>query len=122
MNKQELIQSLELCQSLNVTIPVDKVIEMINNLEETPVQSGVGITQEKLMEFAKNISDVIKDVVEERIEDHIDDYDVDLNGREIEVSNISVDVERIWRNYVVNDLKEHVEDFYIECLGEEVDS
>jgi hypothetical protein len=118
MNKQELIESLNLCQSLNVTIPVDKVIEMINNLDETPVQSSVGISKEKIMEFVEDLSEIIKNTVEENINDHIDDYDIELNGREIEVTDISVNMDGVWR-YVKSEVKDRMEEFIDEILNEE---
>jgi hypothetical protein len=118
MNKQELIESLNLCQSLNVTIPVDKVIEMINNLDETPVQSSVGISKEKIMEFVEDLSEIIKNTVEENINDHIDDYDIELNGREIEVTDISVNMDGVWR-YVKSEVKDRMEEFIDEIFNEE---
>jgi len=90
MTKQTLLAQLAGPASVDFTfMPVGKVIELIEELDETP--SSTGLTEEDIKELAKSIAESIaSDGI-----DLIGDYDLSMSYREVELDRVELDEDRI---------------------------
>jgi hypothetical protein len=90
MTKQTLLAQLAGPASVDFTfMPVGKVIELIEELDETPSSSG--LTEEDITELAKSIAESI---ASEGM-DLIGDYDLSMSYREVELDSVELDEDRI---------------------------
>jgi hypothetical protein len=90
MTKQTLLAQLAGPASVDFTfMPVNKVIELINELDETPSSSG--LTEEDIKELAKSIAESI---ASEGM-DLVEDYDLSMSYREVELDSVELDESRI---------------------------
>jgi len=90
MTKQTLLAQLAGPASVDFTfMPVSKVIELINQLDETP--SSTGLTEEDIKELAKSIAESI---ASEGM-DLVEDYDLSMSYREVELDSVELDEGRI---------------------------
>lgn len=88
MTKQEMLDQLQGPGSVDYTfMPIRKVIEMLEQLEDTPSTSLSCLTEDEMREIASLINDNIKD----EGMDLISDYDLTMNGREVELDNLTLD-------------------------------
>jgi len=90
MTKQTLLAQLAGPASVDFTfMPVGKVIELIEELDETP--SSTGLPVEDIKELAKSIAESIaSDGI-----DLIGDYDLSMSYREVELDRVELDEDRI---------------------------
>jgi hypothetical protein len=90
MTKQELITQLAGPASVDFTfMPVGKVIELIEELDEAPSPSA--LTEADIKELARNIAEsVASDGM-----DLIEDYDLSMSYREVELDSVELDEGRI---------------------------
>jgi len=85
MTKQTLLAQLAGPASVDFTfMPVSKVIELINQLDETP--SSTGLTEEDIKELAKSIAESI---ASEGM-DLVEDYDLSMSYREVELDSVEL--------------------------------
>jgi len=85
MTKQTLLAQLAGPASVDFTfMPVGKVIELIEELDETP--SSTGLTEEDITELAKSIAEDITSVGVDLVED----YDLSMSYREVELDSIDL--------------------------------
>jgi hypothetical protein len=90
MTKQTLLAQLAGPASVDFTfMPVGKVIELIEELDETP--SSTGLTEEDIKELAKSIAESI---ASEGM-DLVEDYDLSMSYREVELDSVELDEGRI---------------------------
>jgi hypothetical protein len=90
MTKQELIVHLSGPASVDFTfMPVGKVIELINELDETPSPSA--LTEADIKELARSIAEDITSVGVDLVED----YDLSMSYREVELDSVDLDEGRI---------------------------
>jgi len=90
MTKQTLLAHLAGPASVDFTfMPVSKVIELINELDETPSFSG--LTEGDIKELA---DDIASSVAGEGV-DLIEDYDLSMSYREVELDSVEIDESRI---------------------------
>ena len=90
MTKQTLLAQLAGPASVDFTfMPVGKVIELIEELDETP--SSTGLTEEDITELAKSIAEDITSVGVDLVED----YDLSMSYREVELDSVELDESRI---------------------------
>jgi hypothetical protein len=86
MTKQTLLAQLAGPASVDFTfMPVGKVIELIEELDETP--SSTGLTEEDIKELAKSIAESI---ASEGM-DLVQDYDLSMSYREVELDSVDLD-------------------------------
>lgn len=103
MTKQELIAQLEGPATVEFTfMPVSKVIELLNQLEET--SSVPSLSDEDISDLASAISESLND----QGMDLISDYDLSMSYKEVELDSVDLDSSRIERE-VTSALK----DFFI---------
>jgi hypothetical protein len=90
MTKQTLLAQLAGPASVDFTfMPVNKVIELINELDETPSSSG--LTGEDIRELANSIAEnIASDGM-----DLVQDYDLSMSYREVELDRVELDENRI---------------------------
>jgi hypothetical protein len=92
MTKQTLLAQLAGPASVDFTfMPVGKVIELIEELDETP--SSTGLTEEDIKELAKSIAESIAGEGMGLVED----YDLSMSYREVELDSVELDESRICR-------------------------
>ena len=92
MTKQELIAQLEGPATVEFTfMPVSKVIELLNQLEET--SSVPSLSDEDIKDLASAISESLND----QGMDLISDYDLSMSYREVELDSVDLDSSRIER-------------------------
>ena len=92
MNKTQLIEMLEGPASAEFTfMPVSKVIELLNQLEET--SSVPSLSDEDIKDLASAISESLND----QGMDLISDYDLSMSYREVELDSVDLDSSRIER-------------------------
>lgn len=83
MTKQNLLAHLESSALVDYTfMPVSRVIELINQLDETPSSSG--LTEKDIKELAENIAERIA----AQGVDIIGDYDLSMSYREVELDSV----------------------------------
>jgi hypothetical protein len=108
MTKQELIAQLAGPASVDFTfMPVSKVIELIEELDETP--SVPSLSDEDIRELASQITESIED---EGL-DLISDYQLSMSYREVELDSVDFDgtviqreVNRALRDFFVTKAEE----------------
>lgn len=90
MKKEELLQKLTSSEEIkNVAyIPLHQVIEWVKELEETR-----SISKEDIGHIAREVA---SDLENEGL-NILTDYDLDMNGREVELDNISLNEDLIER-------------------------
>jgi hypothetical protein len=91
MTKQELLTQLEGPMTGFTSIPVWKVIELLNQLEEAPAPISSGLTEADIKELARNIAGDITSVGVDLVED----YDLSMSYREVELDSVDLDEDRI---------------------------
>lgn len=86
MNKQELLNKLTSSEELIKTafVPVSEVINWVNELDEN------GIDLEELTE------QIVGEITSEGL-DLIEDYDLEMNYREVELTNVEIDENKVKR-------------------------
>lgn len=102
MTKKETVELLQ--KQLPAFYSVEQVIKMINDIEEgegTPV----GFNSEAIVKLAGNIA---YDITNQGT-NIIDDYDLEMNYREVEVSNIELDEKRI-ADIIRDGIAEYIEE------------
>ena len=89
MTKQQLLDKLQSSEELVkiAYVPVSEVINWVNELE------GGGITQELL----NDIADAVADEFHNYGTDIIEDYELEMNYREVELSSVDFDGNKIKR-------------------------
>ena len=86
MTKQTLLAHLAGPASVDYTfMPVSKVIELINELDETPSSSG--LTEADIKELSENIASSVAD----QGLDLIEDYQLSMSYREVELDSADID-------------------------------
>lgn len=102
MTKQELIAHLERPATVEFTfMPVSKVIELLNQLEETP--SVPSLSDEDVEDLASAIAESL----ESEGMDLISDYDLSMSYREVELDGVTLD-----SNHIEKEVKRAVKDFF----------
>ena len=102
MTKQELIAQLAGPASVDFTfMPVSKVIELLEELDETPSSSI--LTEEDIKELADNIA---SSIASEGM-DLISDYDLSMSYREVELDSVDLD-----EGNIAKEAKRAIEDFF----------
>jgi hypothetical protein len=90
MTKQELIAQLAGPASVDFTfMPVSKVIELIEELDETPSPSA--LTEADIKKLARDIAGDITSIGV----DLVQDYDLSMSYREVELDSVDLDEDRI---------------------------
>jgi hypothetical protein len=90
MTKQTLLAHLAGPASVDFTfMPVGKVIELIEELDETPSFSG--LTEGDIKELA---DDIASSIAGEGV-DLVEDYDLSMSYREVELDSVDLDEGRI---------------------------
>lgn len=86
MTKQQLLEKLNSSDELVkiAYVPVSEVIKWVNELEET----GVDLS-ELIDEIVEGISDCGMDLIE--------DYELEMNYREVELTSVNIDTDRVER-------------------------
>lgn len=105
MTKKELLEKLNIIQQqgLNTSVNVGEMIVLISALQdEKPMEATLDTSL--IADIVSNVLDQINSEGE-RI---IDDYDLELNGREIEITSICLDDSRI-ENAVRAGIEESIE-------------
>jgi hypothetical protein len=85
MTKQQTVELLQ--QQLPGFYSVEQVIKMINDIEETKINT----TDKQISEFAEQIVSSITDMGL----DLVDDYELSMSYREVELDSINFDGDRI---------------------------
>ena len=86
MTKKEMLDQLQGPGSVDYTfMPVSKVIEMLNELEETP--SASALTKEDIRELAESIAESLSNEGTALIQD----YDLSMNYKEVELDGVEFD-------------------------------
>lgn len=92
MTKQTLLAHLAGPASVDFTfMPVSKVIELINELDETPPPSA--LTEADIKEL---VEDIVGQVAGEDMS-LIEDYELSMSYREVELDSVTIDEEVIRR-------------------------
>ena len=101
MTKQQLLDKLQSSEELVkiAYVPVSEVINWVNELE------GGGITQELL----NDIADAVADEFNSYGTDIIEDYELEMNYREVELSSVDFDGNKIKRA-ITEALSEYMEE------------
>ncbi len=103
MTKQELIAFLETPATVEFTfMPVSKVIELLNQLEET--SSVPSLSDEDIRDLASAITESL----ESEGMDLINDYELSMSYREVELDSIDLDTNRI-----EGEVKKALRDFFV---------
>jgi hypothetical protein len=102
MTKQELIAQLEGPATVEFTfMPVSKVIELLNELEET--SSVPSLSDEDIRDLASAITESL----ESEGLDLISDYDLSMSYREVELDSVTLD-----SNQIEKEVKNALKDFF----------
>ena len=101
MTKQQLLDKLQSSEELVkiAYVPVSEVINWVNELE------GGGLTQEML----SDIADAVADEFHNYGTDIIEDYELEMNYREVELSSVDFDGNKIKRA-ITEALSEYMEE------------
>ena len=101
MTKQQLLDKLQSSEELVkiAYVPVSEVINWVNELE------GGGLTQEML----NDIADAVADEFHNYGTDIIEDYELEMNYREVELSSVDFDGNKIKRA-ITEALSEYMEE------------
>lgn len=93
MKKNELLEKLQIVnsQGLNATIPVSEIIIMISQLEEAEEETKLILKEELMDDFV----DAVIDELNSEGTSLIDDYDLEMSGREVELSSVEYNDSRI---------------------------
>lgn len=111
MTKQTLLAHLAGPASVDYTfMPVNKVIELINELDETPSSSG--LTEEDIKELAKNIAERIA----AQGTDIIGDYDLSMSYREVELDSVDFS-----EGDIAREAEEVIKDFFEDRAERDID-
>lgn len=86
MKKQELLEQLVRVEFQDVYVPLNKVIEMVRSLDET---------SEEADEYNDELFEKIANKIDCEGTDIVDDYDLEMSYREVELSSISFDTDKI---------------------------
>lgn len=106
MTKQELIAQLAGPASVDFTfMPVGKVIELLNELEEPTVIPSGGLTKEEISELASNVAEAI---ASEGLS-VVDDYELSMNYKEVEVDSVEFN-ERQLKSIAASAIQDFLED------------
>ena len=90
MRKQELIEQLTSAKTLTSTVDIDKVIEMIKQLE-TPTT----ITGELGREIVDRIERCLDNNSNSFVNEDSAEFRLSYSGREIELENVEIDIDAI---------------------------
>jgi hypothetical protein len=97
MKKAELIQKLEVVKDHSPVVSIDKVIELIQQLEETKIvtRTEFRLTHTMFEKIMDTVTDAVDDLRNTQIAD-VDsaEFELDYNNR-IELTNVDIDREAI---------------------------
>lgn len=111
MTKQTLLAQLAGPASVDFTfMPVSKVIELINELDETPPSSA--LTEADIKELANNIAEGIAS----QGLDIIGDYDLSMSYREVELDSVDFNESDIAR-----EAERTIKDFFNDRAERDID-
>ena len=111
MTKQTLLAHLAGPASVDFTfMPVSKVIELINELEETPPSSA--LTEADIKELAESIAERIAS----QGTDIITDYDLTMNYREVEIDSVDFS-----EGDIAREAEEVIKDFFEDRAERDID-
>ncbi len=103
MTKQELIAQLEGPATVEFTfMPVSKVIELLNQLEET--SSVPSLSEEDIKDLASQITESL----ETEGLNLISDYELSMSYREVEVDSVDYD-----KGVIEREVKSVLRDFFV---------
>jgi len=111
MTKQTLLAHLEGPASVAYTfMPVSRVIELINGLEETPPPSA--LTEADIQELANNIAEGIAS----QGMDIIGDYDLSMSYKEVELDSVDFN-----ENDIAREVEKTIKDFFNDRAERDID-
>lgn len=111
MTKQNLLAQLAGPASVDFAfMPVSKVIELINELDETPSSSG--LTKEDIKELAENIAERIAS----QGTDIIGDYDLSMSYKEVELDSVDFS-----EGDIAREAEEVIKDFFEDRAERDID-
>ena len=111
MTQQTLLAHLAGPASVDFTfMPVSKVIELINELEETPPSSA--LTEADIKELAESIAERIAS----QGTDIITDYDLTMNYREVEIDSVDFS-----EGDIAREAEEVIKDFFEDRAERDID-
>ena len=98
MTKQEMLTRLSEAQALTTpetALPISFVIEMVKSLEDVPAKetSKITIHEGQMIDLINSVRESICDAGL----DIVDDYELEMSYREVELSSIDIDSDRVER-------------------------